>query len=267
MVEVVSVWDGEHFVPLKRFAKLCDAQFIIGERYIVEVGWQQSAAKRAAFHATLADIFASLPDDIASKYLSVEHFRKTLTIKAGFATQQDEICASRAEALRLAAIVRGREPYSVVEVSGNIVRIWTALSTAGHAMDGKKFSECVDAVFGLASDMVGVDAKTLKKHAKDKLSAPQLGPENDAPTAASSERVAASPSAARDQLTRDLAISALPDTPGIEAAEGGILCTWLRGSVVDFLDEATSIVMAGKNALRAIGYDGRTVFFKIGEAK
>jgi hypothetical protein len=266
MTEIVAAWDGERFVPMRRFDKLCNSTFVMGERYVIEVGMLQSASKRAMFHATLNDVFASLPDDVASQYLSVEHFRKTLTIKAGFATQQDEICTSRAEALRLAAIVRGREPYSVVEVSGNIVRIWTALSTAGHAMDGKKFSECVDAVLGLASDMAGVDAKTLKKHAKDKLSA--RGPENDAsPTAASSETPPASPSAARDQLTRDLAISCLPETDGIEASESGILSTWLRGSVIDFLDEATSIVLAGKNALRAIGCDGRTVFFKTGEAK
>ncbi len=161
MVEVVLGWTGDAFVPLKRSEKLCNEQFVVGERYIADIGSQTSAAKRGFFFATLKEIYSSLPDDIADRWISFEHFRKTLTIECGYATQMDFTAASKVEAVRIAAFVRSLEPYAIVSVKDAVVTKWTARSTSAREMDGRTFNALVDAVLAKAADMIGVDRKAL----------------------------------------------------------------------------------------------------------
>ena len=164
MTEIIATFmhDGR-FLPAKRYEKVCAEQFVVGERYVVDVGSMQSAAKRAMFHATLREIYASLPDDLAERWLSYDHFRYYLTIKSGFADESQEICETKAEAERYARRVRAREPYSLVTIKDNVVTIWTARSTKHHMMKGDEFSALVDAVLGKAADLIGVEPKALRE--------------------------------------------------------------------------------------------------------
>lgn len=162
MTEIVATWLGDHFVPLKRYEKLANEQFVVGDRYVMQIGSQISASKRAMFHATLQDIYVNLPDDIAANYLDKEHFRKCLTIGCGFATEVQFVAASKAEAMRLAAALRTTDAYSVVQVKDAVVTQWRAKSTSARAMDGREFSALVDAVLAKAGDLVGVEPKALR---------------------------------------------------------------------------------------------------------
>jgi len=152
--------DGR-FLPDRRFVEVCK-QFRPGDRVILEILNQQNAAKRAMFHATLREVYASLPDALAERWISYDHFRAWLTIKCGFATESQEVCETRAEAERWAKRVQGREPYAIVKQDGNVVTVWTAKSTKAQSMDGKEFSALVDAVLGKAADLIGVEPKALR---------------------------------------------------------------------------------------------------------
>ena len=54
--------------------------------------------------------------------------------------------------------------YSIVEVKDMIVTKWTALSTSHRSMSGKTFSELVDKVLALGSDMIEVAPEELRRH-------------------------------------------------------------------------------------------------------
>jgi hypothetical protein len=279
-------WTGDTLTPLRVSTKLANEKLVVGQRYVAELHEPRSEASERHFFAVLKELWLNLPEGNESRFPDPETLRKFALVATGHCTVNQYVATTKAEAARLCASLEKEAPqYSVVSLNGLVVTVARPLSQSRKAMGKEQFQKSKDDVLGWVGNLVGV-------------SAPRLGPENDAlpPTAASSERAADSPptAAARDlssknddklrqsdektvnstpdvhrvhSLTRDLAISCLPETDGIEASESGILSTWLRGSAIDFLDEATSIVLAGKNALRAIGHDGRAVFFKIGEAK
>jgi hypothetical protein len=100
------------------------------------------------------------------------------------------------------------------------------------------------------------------------LAAPAIDPSNYRLTGlpAPSKEAAA---AERLRLARDLAISALPMTDGIDAvAEGeATVHQWLRASVIEFLEEANPVegvtTKRGARAIKARGVHGRVMFFKI----
>lgn len=172
MTEIACVWDGDHFVPLQREAKRCDEVFVVGRRYVVEVMDLQSAAKRAMFHATLNDIYASLPDDLAQRWLNVEAFRKWLTIRAGYAEERQIIYATKTDAERSVLLAQALAPYAIVERRDCVVTVWTAKSTAARAMDGRTFSKLVDDVLAKAAEVTGIDPRDMRDYRRQRRDRP-----------------------------------------------------------------------------------------------
>jgi len=165
-MNIVVGWTGEAFMPLNRDLPAIREMLRPGDRVIVEVSFPQSQKTRGLFHAMIAEIYANLPEHLANNFVDVDHFRHWLTIKAGFSVENQTICESKAEARRLAkALTRDdRDHYSIVEVKDMIVTKWTALSTSHRSMSGKTFSELVDKVLALGSDMIGVAPEELRRH-------------------------------------------------------------------------------------------------------
>ena len=61
-------WEGDAFRPLRRHAKDCDARFVIGERYRIDVVEQRSEASHRSFFASVNEAWLNLPEDIAERF-------------------------------------------------------------------------------------------------------------------------------------------------------------------------------------------------------
>ena len=89
--------------PLARFRKLCNKQFVVGEVYCMVAQEERSAASHRQYFASLHDAWMNLPEATAEQFPSSEHLRKYALIQAGFRDERSIVCASKAEARRLAA--------------------------------------------------------------------------------------------------------------------------------------------------------------------
>jgi hypothetical protein len=150
-------------VPRRGFARQCDAQFVVGETYRMEVVEERSAATHRHFFAAVNEAWQNLPENLAEAYPSPEHLRKRALIKAGFADSHQIVASSKAEALRIAAFIRPLDEYAVVTVSGSVVTRFTAQSQSVKAMGKERFQASKDAVLGLVAALIGVTPDDLVK--------------------------------------------------------------------------------------------------------
>lgn len=161
----IYTWAGDGFTPLPRFAKACDKEFVVGERYQIEPIEERSAVSHRHYFAALHDAWVNLPEDQAGHFATSEHLRKYALIKAGFADERSLVCASKAEALRVAAFVRPLDEYGIVDVREATVKVYTAQSQSTKAMGKAEFQRSKTAVLDIIAAMIGVDTETLKKQA------------------------------------------------------------------------------------------------------
>lgn len=154
-------WDGESFAPLPRFARLADKQFVVGEQYRLEVCEERSRASHNFFFASISEAWKNLPDDLAERFQTPDHLRKFALIKSGYHDERSVVCASKAEAQRIAAFIKPIDDYAIVVVNEATVRFFTAKSQSMKAMGKKDFAASKTAVLDVVSAMIGVDTKAL----------------------------------------------------------------------------------------------------------
>lgn len=152
------------FIALPRFRAALDAEFVVGQAYILEQRQDRSAKSHAQFFAQLADAWGTLPERFDGRWPTDVHFRKYLLIKAGWCDHTQHPCASRAEAERTRVLAKRMDDYAVVVVSGNVVDVFTAKSQRFAAMDRRAFQEVKDKIFGFLDDMLRLDAGQAIEH-------------------------------------------------------------------------------------------------------
>lgn len=162
---IPCTWDGEAFVPLKRFARQCDREFAAGETYLLANQEQRSAASHAHYFAALNEGWQSLPEHFGDRFPTPEHLRKLCLIKAGYSDSQTFVASSKAEAVRLAAFIRPIDEFSVVTVNGTTVTRFTAKSQSIRAMGKADFQRSKDKVLEIIAGMIGVEPRELSKEA------------------------------------------------------------------------------------------------------
>ncbi|GGC70445.1 hypothetical protein [Chelatococcus reniformis] len=162
---IAFTWDGEVMVPLARFTKVADRQFVIGERYVLVPHEERSGVTHRHFFAIVNEAWSSLPEQFDGQFPSAEHLRKFALIRAGFRDERTIVCSSKAEAIRIAAFVRSVDEFSVVQVHGATVIHHTAQSQSTKAMGKRRFQESKDAVFAVLAAMLGVDPTELRRAA------------------------------------------------------------------------------------------------------
>lgn len=160
-------WDGEAMVPLPRFTKVCDTEFVCGETYILEAHEERSSKTHRHLFAQLADAWANLPENYEGRFPTPEHFRKWLLIKAGYANHMQHVCGSRNEASRLRAAISPMDPYAIVTQDSCVVDVFTAQSMSTRAMDKKTFQAAKTRVFELIDEMLGVAAGETERNAAE----------------------------------------------------------------------------------------------------
>ena len=158
-------WNGEAMVALN--GKRADEHFTIGERYVLAEHQDRSLRSHNHYFASVAEAWKNLPEHLAAQFPTAEHLRKYALIKAGYYDSHSIVCASRAEALRVAAFIRPMDEFAIVTVTEAQVTRYTAQSQSKRAMGKKVFQESKDDVLGITSDMVGVEAKALTANAME----------------------------------------------------------------------------------------------------
>ena len=162
---IVCTWDGEKFVPQRRFAKLCDKHFVVGEQYALAEHHERSAESQGHYFAALKEAWKNLREEDATRFPSAEHLRKWALVKAGYFDVRDIACISKGEAARAAAHIRALDGYAVITISEGVVRVYTAKSQSKAAMGHQQFQESKQAVLDIVSGMVGVSSGDLRREA------------------------------------------------------------------------------------------------------
>ncbi len=155
-------WNGEFMVPLQ--PRLADRYYVVGETYRLEPREDRSKRSHDHYFASIQEAWQNLPEHDAERFATADHLRKWALIKAGYRDERSVVCASKAEALRIAAFVRPMDDFAVVTVSNNVVIVYTAKSQSLRAQGKKDFQKIKDRVLDMVSAMIGVGADDLKKN-------------------------------------------------------------------------------------------------------
>jgi hypothetical protein len=152
-------WNGEVMVPVSR--RPAQQQFEVRHRYRLEHREERSSASHQHYFACIAAAWESLPPDAADRFATPEHLRKWALIKAGYRDERSFICASKAEAQRLAVFIRPMDDFAVVSVAGTGVVVLTAKSQSMKAMGKADFQASKDAVLDIIAQFLGVPTEAL----------------------------------------------------------------------------------------------------------
>ena len=165
METLLCEWTGEAFKPLHRHAKLCDQTYVVGERYIIEPKKPASEKSRRFYHAQLAEIWQSLPEEVAERWPTVESFRKAGLIACGYCHKTEAVCATNQQAQALAASYARLDDYVVVEIRDRALAVYTAKSQKRAAMESAERKAANNAVLEWAAHQVGVTTDQLEADA------------------------------------------------------------------------------------------------------
>jgi len=151
---VLFRWSGEAMEPLPRFARACDAAYTVGEVYRMEVQEQRSLISHNHYFASLNDIFLSLPEEFGDRIPTVEHMRKWALIRCGYRDERSIVCASKAEAKRIAAFVKPLDEFAIIVVHEATVTVLTAKSQSMKAMGKADFQKSKDDVLAYCQGLL-----------------------------------------------------------------------------------------------------------------
>lgn len=157
-------------VPHPRYGKVAARQFVDAEEYPMVILETRSRASHSHYFAALQEAYDNLPEKLAARWQSMDHFRKWCLIEQGwfhedehnFDTEQD----AKTFAKRLTSFARAEDVYIRMWQTGVRVIVRRAKSQSAHAMAKDAFEASKKSVLELASLMVGIDRPALEKHAK-----------------------------------------------------------------------------------------------------
>lgn len=125
----------------------------------VPVRGDWSAETQGHFFARLKELYDNLPEHIASHFKNIDHFRAWCLIHERYCNETTLVEASRTQALETAAkftrALKKITPYSVVQVDGTTVHVWTARSQARRGgMTKEEWKDAKQKVLELAEHLV-----------------------------------------------------------------------------------------------------------------
>ncbi|MDR7032392.1 hypothetical protein [Mesorhizobium sp. BE184] len=148
--------EGEFKPATPYWGRRADLSYVVGEVYRLITFEERSQASHNHYFAALQSGFDNMPDAMRDQFPTVEHMRKKLLVRAGYADERSIVCASKAEAERMAAFIRPVDEYAIVTAREAVVRVFTAQSQSMKAMGAKRFQESKQAVLDQLDDMLGV---------------------------------------------------------------------------------------------------------------
>lgn len=162
---IIFDWTGEAMVPLGRFRKLCDKQFVVGEQYRMEAIEERSMASHRQYFAAIHDAWMNLPENIAEQYPTSEVLRKRALIEAKYYDEEILDCGTKAAALNVAPAIRRRDDFAIIHVRGQFIIIRTAKSQSMRSMGKDVFQKSKQDVLDTIAALIDVSRGTLQKEA------------------------------------------------------------------------------------------------------
>jgi hypothetical protein len=153
-------WAGDAMIPLR--PKMADALFVIGETYTLVEHLERSHASHNHFFASVAEGWKNLPESVGERFPTPDALRKWALIKAGYRDERSIVCASKAEATRVAAFIKPMDDFAVVVASEAVVIVYTAKSQSMKAMGKEAFQASKQSVLDIIGDLIGVAPAQLE---------------------------------------------------------------------------------------------------------
>ena len=147
------------------FARLADSVLVVGRVYPLLIREERSSASHNHYFAAITEAWRNLPEPLLERFQSSEHLRKYALIKAGYAEERSIVCASKAEAQRLAGFIRPMDDFAVVMARDCVVTVWTAKSQSYRAMGRADFERSKQAVLDYAASLIGSTPAALAANA------------------------------------------------------------------------------------------------------
>lgn len=138
-------------------ARSADKHYVVGEHYKLIEHHDRSDVSHNHYFACIKNGFDNLHDSILGEYPTVEHLRKKALIRTGYRDERSIVCASKAEAERVAAFIRPMDDYCVVVPLNCVVHVMTAKSQSVKAMGAAEFQKSKEAVLNFIDDLLGVE--------------------------------------------------------------------------------------------------------------
>lgn len=169
-VDVIEA-DGEvtrtgAMVPALRYRNVAQRQFGAGGEHVLEEVSERSMASHSQYFAALRDYFDNIPESMAARWPTADHFRRWLLIEAGWFDEKEFEMESDKHAKALAAFIRTEDVYARIAVCrGKTVIVRRAKSQSLKAMGKQDFQASKKAVLELAESLVGIPRTVAMKNA------------------------------------------------------------------------------------------------------
>jgi hypothetical protein len=165
MIPILFKWTGDFMVPLLRFQRRCNEQFVVDQVYRLVEEEERSHASHAHFFSVLFEGWRNLPEDIADRFPTVESLRHWALIKCGFSDVRSMVYETANDAKRAATFLGLYNEHAVIIAKGCVVSVYVAKSQSTRAMDKATFQASKTAVLDLVASMIGVSSAELAKQA------------------------------------------------------------------------------------------------------
>lgn len=152
-IQLTHLGDGA-FVADRRSIPACVEHFGQGEVLTMAVVEERSRKSHDHFFVQLGELFDTLPEHLAERYPNVEAFRHAALIYTGHCDTRTVVCATKAEAWRMAALARALAPESIAVPKGAVVTVYTAHSQSMRAMGKETFQRSKDDCLGWALNQI-----------------------------------------------------------------------------------------------------------------
>lgn len=161
---ILCAWDGEAMRPCGGYwSRAADKQWTVGERYMVEIQHERSAAAHKAYFASIREVWQNLPRELAEQFPDPETLRKAALIATGYRDEKSMVARSNADAHKIAAFVKPADDYAVVSVYGTTVVVLTARSQSYRAMGKATFTASMNRVLDYLASLIGTTPEALSK--------------------------------------------------------------------------------------------------------
>lgn len=161
-------WDGEAAWPLQRFRRQIDAEMVVGELYHLDPIKLEWSKRDQAFHCTLRDLYANIPERLHSRFASYSYddFRRHCLIETGYVTIREIAMPSKRAAEECAMFFGRRDKHTKLLVKGYVIQEITAKSQAMRGgMTPEERRQSYKDVLDYAAGLVGVSAQDARQHA------------------------------------------------------------------------------------------------------
>jgi hypothetical protein len=156
-------YEGDGFKLLPGYSqKLADKHYVIGEKYRMLNEHERSAKSHRHYFACIKDAHSNMPESMLELHPSPEALRKHALIRTGYCDQNTFVCASAAEARRMAAWLTPVDEFCIIVSARNVVTRYTAKSQSVKAMGNVVFQLSKDAVLTWIAEQIGTTKTALE---------------------------------------------------------------------------------------------------------